>query len=90
MRAAEKHDVTTPEEQLSSFSKAYRAAAPWLNASAKLTTGPMVGVLGGWLFDNWKGSAPWGLLVGSMVGLAAGFIGFITDVLKMSKKKETK
>jgi ATP synthase protein I len=80
--------LSGPGDELSGFAKAYRAAAPWLNASAKLTTGPLLGVLVGWWFDKSKGTGPYGVLIGSLVGMAAGFYGFIHDVLKMSSKKQ--
>ena len=82
--------MTGPGDELSGFAKAYRAAAPWLNASAKLTTAPMLGVLVGWWVDKEKGSAPIGLIIGAFMGMAVGFGGFIADVLRMSKKKEPK
>ena len=79
--------MTGPGDELSGFAKAYRAAAPWLNASAKLTTAPALGVAVGWWVDSKYGSGPVGLLIGAMVGMTAGFVGFIVDVTKMSKKK---
>lgn len=79
--------VTSPGDELSGFAKAYRAAAPWLNASTKLTTAPVVGVAMGWWVDKERGTAPYGVLVGAMVGMVLGFTGFIVDVLRMSKKK---
>lgn len=80
--------MTGPGDELSGFGKAYRAAGPWLNASAKLTTAPAVGVAVGWWIDSKQGSAPWGVLIGAMIGMTLGFVGFIADVLRMSKKKE--
>jgi ATP synthase protein I len=82
--------VTGPGDELSGFAKAYRAAAPWLNASAKLTTAPLLGVVVGWWVDKSKGTSPWGVLIGSLIGVTVGFVGFIADVLRMSKKEQTK
>lgn len=42
----------------------------------------------GWWIDSKNGSAPWGLLIGALIGMTVGFVGFIADVLRMSKKKE--
>jgi ATP synthase protein I len=80
--------LSGPGDELSGFAKAYRAAAPWLNASAKLTTGPLLGVLVGWWVDKSKGTGPYGVLIGSMLGIGIGFYGFIRDVLRMSSKKQ--
>jgi ATP synthase protein I len=80
--------LSGPGDELSGFAKAYRAAAPWLNASAKLTTGPLLGVLVGFWIDKSKGTAPYGVLIGSVVGIAVGFYGFIRDVLRLSNPKK--
>lgn len=82
--------MTGPGDELSGFAKAYRAAAPWLNASAKLTTAPALGVAVGWFIDSRAGSAPWGLLIGALLGMTVGFVAFIAAVLKASKKEEKK
>ena len=78
--------MTGPGDELSGFAKAYRAAAPWLNASAKLTAAPALGVAVGWWVDDKKGSAPYGVLIGAFAGMTVGFVGFIADVLRMTKK----
>ncbi len=61
-----------------------------MNASAKLTSAPALGVAIGWWIDSKKGSAPWGVLIGAMIGMTLGFVGFITDVLRMTKKSDAK
>jgi len=78
--------LTGPNDELSGIAKAYRSAGPWLSASAKLTTAPALGVWVGWWVDKEKGTAPVGVLIGSMLGMVLGFYGFIRDVLRMSKK----
>ena len=37
-----------------------------------LGAGLIAGVLLGWGIDHWLGSKPWGVIVGSLLGLAAG------------------
>jgi F0F1-type ATP synthase assembly protein I len=48
-----------------------------------------VGVTLGYLVGNWydrrHGSAPWGLLVGVMFGLASGMYLLIKDAIRMNK-----
>jgi F0F1-type ATP synthase assembly protein I len=76
-----------PEEDLSGVAKAYRSAAPWLNAVSRLTGGMVVGVLGGFWFDRLRATGThWGVLVGSVVGISMGFIGFITSIMKLNRK----
>ena len=78
--------MTGPNDELSGIAKAYRSAGPWLNASAKLTTAPLLGVLVGRWVDKEKGTGPYGVLIGALLGMGLGFYGFIRDVLRMSKK----
>jgi len=80
--------VTGPGDELSGFAKAYRAAAPWMNASAKLTTAPVLGVLIGLWIDGSKGTKPLGVVIGVVVGMVLGFVGFIRDVLRMEKERK--
>ena len=44
----------------------------------------VAGLLLGWGFDKWRGTAPWGLLVGLLVGFVAAFV----VILKQSAKEE--
>ena len=44
----------------------------------------VAGLLLGWGFDKWRGTAPWGLLVGLLVGFTAGFV----VIVKQSAKEE--
>ncbi|MBK7857409.1 MAG: AtpZ/AtpI family protein [Archangiaceae bacterium] len=49
---------------------------------------PVVGVAIGWWVDKKTGSAPVALVIGSLVGMVLGFVGFIVDVTRMSKKEK--
>jgi ATP synthase protein I len=44
----------------------------------------VAGLLLGWGFDKWRGTEPWGLLVGLAVGFTAAFI----VIVKQSAKWE--
>ncbi len=44
----------------------------------------LAGLLLGWGFDKWRGTAPWGLLGGLVVGFVAAFV----VILKQSAKEE--
>jgi len=39
----------------------------------------------GWLLDRWLGTEPWLLTVGSLVGIAAGFVHMVLVVRKELK-----
>ena len=71
------------ERGLSSVAAAYRRAEPYMAASSTL----MASVAGftalGYGLDRWLGHATlWMLLAGSVIGIAVGFVGFFTKVLR--------
>lgn len=71
------------ERGLSSVAAAYRRADPYLAASSTL----MASVAGftalGYGLDRWLGhTVQWMLVAGSVVGIALGFVGFFTKVLR--------
>jgi ATP synthase protein I len=76
------------EERLSSLAQGYRKAAPYMAASTTLVAA--VGgfaALGYWLDKKLGHATPWLLIVGAVVGMIGGFIGFFRTVLGESKKK---
>jgi len=71
---------------LSTAAKQMRAAEPYISAVWKLIGGAVVGVLGGYLLDDWLGTKPW-LLVGlSVVGISVGFYAFLRAMMQLSKR----
>ncbi len=46
------------------------------------------GALLGWLFDQWRGTSPNGLLVGAVIGIAVGMWHLIKGALKLNKELE--
>ena len=48
-----------------------KAAAQGAPLVAGLIGGPLVGLAFGWGFDYFAGTAPWGLIVGLLIGFAA-------------------
>lgn len=79
-----------PDEGLSSLAKGYRAAAPWLSAVWRLFSGVGLGVVGGIFIDRWLGSSPVATLLGALLGMGAGFYGFVRGVMELSKKPDEK
>ena len=45
----------------------------------------VAGALLGWAFDHWRGTAPTGVLVGSLVGIAVGMWSLIRGALKLNR-----
>jgi ATP synthase protein I len=79
-------DEGRDEDGLSSTAREMRRAQPYLAAVWKLVGGAAVGVIGGLLLDRWTGWTPWALVGLSVLGICAGFYGFIHDVLKLEKR----
>lgn len=71
--------------ELSETARQMRAAEPYISATWKLVGGAVVGVLFGYFLDKWLGTTPW-LLVGlSLVGISAGFYGFLHEMNRLGK-----
>jgi len=47
------------------------------------------GALLGWLIDSWLGSAPWGLLVCSLLAVVGGFIRLV-EVLRRFERRDAR
>jgi ATP synthase protein I len=73
--------------ELSPMARQMRSAEPYISAVWKLVGGAVVGVLGGYFLDTWLGTSPWLLLGLSLVGIAAGFYGFLHDMARLGKKR---
>jgi ATP synthase protein I len=39
----------------------------------------------GWLIDRWRGTAPWFMLTGLILGLVVGFYRFVKEALRGAK-----
>jgi F0F1-type ATP synthase assembly protein I len=75
------------EKGLSNLADAYRKAAPYLSASTTLVAA--VGVfawLGLWVDQKVGNRTPWFLLLGALLGMTGGFIGFFRTVLGKRRK----
>jgi len=79
-------DERRDQDGLSSTAREMQRAQPYLAAVWKLVGGAAVGVIGGMLLDRWMGWTPWGVVGLSVVGICAGFYGFIHDMLKLGKR----
>ncbi|OJH36369.1 AtpZ/AtpI family protein [Cystobacter ferrugineus] len=85
---AEKEPGKEPKDgELSETARQMRAAEPYIAAVWKLVGGAVVGVLGGYFLDKGLGTGPWGLLGLSLVGISAGFYGFLHEMARLGKRK---
>ncbi len=75
------------DEGLSNLADGYRKAAPYLAASTQLVASVGIFTALGWWADKKLGhTVPWLLMLGSVVGMAGGFISFFRTVLGKNKK----
>jgi ATP synthase protein I len=72
---------------LSKTADAYRKAQPYFDAVWQLMGGALVGTAVGYFLDRKLGTTPWLLVALSLAGITAGFIGFITSINRLSRKK---
>jgi len=85
-RRDEGRDGEDPEG-LSNLAEAYQKAAPYLSASTTLVAAVGVFAWAGWWVDQKVGNrTPWFLLLGALLGMTGGFIGFFRTVLGKRRK----
>jgi len=53
-------------------------------AALSLFAAVVSGLIVGWLLDRWLGTGPWLLVLGIVLGTAAGFYEFIRQTSKLS------
>jgi ATP synthase protein I len=53
-------------------------------AAISLFAAVLAGLIVGWLLDRWLGTSPWLLVLGIVLGAAAGFYEFIRQTSKLS------
>jgi len=74
-------------KELSNLADAYRKAAPYLSASTTLVASVGVFAWLGWWVDQKVGNrTPWFLLLGALLGMTGGFVGFFRTVLGKRRK----
>lgn len=52
-----------------------------------LASGPIAGLVMGWLVDDYFGVAPWGVMVGLVLGIVAGFKMVFEDLRKLEREQ---
>jgi F0F1-type ATP synthase assembly protein I len=73
-------------EGLSSLGEAYRKASPYIGASTSLVSAVAIfTLLGVWLDRKLGNQTPWFTLLGTVIGMTGGFIGFFRTVLGKRK-----
>ena len=88
MESPEDRDRREDEgKELSNLADAYRKAAPYLSASTTLVASVGVFAWLGWWVDQKVGNrTPWFLLLGALLGMTGGFVGFFRTVLGKRRK----
>lgn len=82
-----KDEKPSRTEGLSNFARAMRDAEPYLQAGWSLAGAVALGAVVGYLADRKLGTTPWLLVVGSLLGLAAGFYSLFRTILDVERKK---
>jgi ATP synthase protein I len=73
---------TDDEKRLSNLASGYQKAAPYMAASTTLVVSvALFTFLGHWLDGKLDHHIPWMTIVGSLIGMAAGFTSFFRTVL---------
>jgi hypothetical protein len=82
----DRKDPGSDSEGLSSLAEAYQKASPYIAASTSLVAAVALFTLGGvWLDRKLGNKVPWFTLLGAVLGMTGGFIGFFKTVLGKRK-----
>ena len=69
--------------------QAWQKSQPYFDAVWQLVGGVGLGVGGGYAVDRWLHTAPWGMVVGSVLGMTTGFIGFFRSITRAGTKSRS-
>ena len=58
----------------------WKMGAMGMEVAAQVAAGALLG----WLFDRWRGTAPTGLLIGSVIGIVVGLTNLVRGALKLN------
>ncbi len=61
------------EKSLDAFQENFRRSGPAASAGYTLIGAILLLGGGGYAFDSWRGTSPWGLLGGLLLGIVVGF-----------------
>jgi F0F1-type ATP synthase assembly protein I len=76
------------ERGLSKVALAYRRAEPYTAATSTLMASVAGCTAAGWALDRWLGHrVQWMLIAGAVIGIAVGFFGFFTQVLRADARR---
>ncbi len=76
------------ERGLSKVALAYRRAEPYTAATSTLMASVAGCTAAGWALDRWMGhTVQWLLITGAVIGIAVGFLGFFTQVLRADAQR---
>ena len=69
-----------------SYEKGMREAGPHLTIGIQIAASMLVFVGIGWALDNWMGTSPWGVLIGT----ALGFAGVMALIVRLARDADAK
>ena len=83
----ERSSLPGDERGLSPLASGYRMAEPYIGAAFSLVASVGAFAAGGYWLDTKVGNrTPWFLLLGALIGMVGGFIGFFRIVLGLNEK----
>jgi F0F1-type ATP synthase assembly protein I len=71
-----------PPSKDSSWPEVMRTVGPYMNIGWVFVVAMGMGIYGGYKADMYLGTGPWLMVVGALLGMAAGFYNFFLVVLR--------
>ncbi|MEM1055080.1 MAG: AtpZ/AtpI family protein [Bacteroidota bacterium] len=82
--AAYRPQKTTAKSVASSYEDGMREAGPYLTIGLQIALSMLFFVGGGWALDEWAGTSPWGILIGTVLG----FLGVMGLVIRLAAEAD--
>src|SRR5690606_30239885 len=83
-RTSSADDVTIAPETVDETRIGWRMAGTGFEVASEVAAGALLG----WLFDRWQGTAPKGVMIGSIIGIIVGLWSLIRNGLKLNRELE--
>ncbi|MBE0446506.1 MAG: AtpZ/AtpI family protein [Actinobacteria bacterium] len=89
-KETDKKIPTSKERQPQAIKSSPQNAWKFLSLGTDFLAGVLIGTFLGWVVSRFIGGGPWAIVVGVIIGAAAGFLGVYRTIVEEDQKEEQK